>query len=290
MTWPYVEPVDSVRDLIDALEKLIIGAQRANERWIYRGQSRANWSLEPTIERRVPKESTRVSESQLLWDFKRLATPLAATAPDFDDTPSWLAMMRHHGVPTRILDWTDSPYVALFFACDDATRQDDDPDQKSSVWALNATLIRDKMETQISRVVPKRASWKQLDLSGREHFDEVALYTFDEDEYKDEGLIAELPPRWANARMAFQQGTFLLNCNHRLSFMQSLERMMDGASLSSDLWVRKLVFPWTLREKIWTFLYDRNIHPLTLFPDLDGLAHLLKLKNDVLWSRPKPIV
>ena len=120
--------------------------------------------------------------------------------------------------------------------------------------------------------MPKRASWKQLDLSGREHFDEVALYTFDEDEYKDEGLIAELPPRWANSRMA------------------SLERMMNDASLSSDLWVRKLVFPSSLGETIWTFLYDRNVHPLTLFPDLDGLAQLLKLKNHVFWSHPKPVL
>lgn len=294
MTWPREEHVDSVEDLVSELDKLIQEAQSANQRWIYRGQSRAAWGLEPTIERRVPKNSARVSESQLLWDFKRMATPLSDRAPHFDDTPSWLALMRHHGAPTRILDWTDSPYVALFFACDEGERQDDDKDQKSSVWVLNATLIRDETEKQIARIVPKRAEWKTLDLSCQEHFDQVALYAFDDrtggNPNKDEGLIAELPPRWANARMAFQQGTFLINCNHTLGFMQSLEIMMTGPSPSSDSWVRKLVFPWTLREKIWNFLYDRNIHPFTLFPDLDGLARLLKLKNHVFESTPKPRV
>ena len=143
------------------------------------------------------------------------------------------------------------------------------------------------MEKQITRIVEKRAGWKELDLSRQEHFDHVALYTFDKDpithedsQYKDEGLVAELPPRWANSRMAFQQGTFLINCNHTLSFTKSLERMMSSASRSPDLWVRKVVFPWPLREQIWRFLYDRNIHPFTLFPDLEGLAQLLKLKLD----------
>jgi hypothetical protein len=144
------------------------------------------------------------------------------------------------------------------------------------------------MEKQITRVVPKRAGWKQLDFSCQEHFDQVALYTFAEVAYKDEGLVAELPPRWANSRMAFQQGTFLINCNHTLPFTESLERMMSGVSPSSDSWARKISFPWKLRETIWNFLYDRNIHPFTLFPDLDGLARLLRLKNHVQWSRAKP--
>jgi len=289
VTWPDEQRFDSLQDLINGLGELIIEAQKAGHRWIYRGQPRASWELEPTIERRLPNVSTSDSESHLLWDFKRLAASLSDRVPDFSDNPSWFALMRHHGAPTRLLDWTDSCYVALFFACDEEKRRDDDKDQNSSVWALNASILFDKMKEQIARIIPDSA-WESLDLSSTHQFDAVALHAFNYDAYKDEGLIAELPPRSSNSRMAFQQGTFLINCNHKVTFAESLKKMMNSTSSLSKPWVRKLVFPWTLREEIWAHLYERNVHPFTLFPDLDGLGRLLKLKNHVYWSRPKPIL
>ena len=50
--------------------------------------------------------------------------------------------------------------------------------------------------------------------------------------------------------MAFEQGTFLINCNHTLTFKDSLENMMSNASSSYDSWAWKLTFPWTLHEQI----------------------------------------
>jgi hypothetical protein len=59
--------------------------------------------------------------------------------------------------------------------------------------------------------------------------------------------------------------------------------MMMGPTLSP--WARKLVFPWKLRIQIWRYLYGLNIHPFTLFPDLEGLARLVRQKNHVYWSK-----
>ncbi|HWD98942.1 MAG TPA: FRG domain-containing protein [Bryobacteraceae bacterium] len=184
MTWPDEQPFASLQELTKCLEALIAEAEKTGARWIYRGQPRATYLLEPTIERRPPKEGTNVNESHLLWDYKRFAVALSDRAPAFNDNPSWLALMRHHGVPTRLLDWTDSCYVALFFACDEADRRNDDQDQESSLWALNATLMLQKMKEQLPSLIPDSAKW-ELDLSDPMQFDAVALHGFDNDANKD---------------------------------------------------------------------------------------------------------
>jgi hypothetical protein len=285
MSRPTEQNVDTLQSLIGVLEELASEGQKTGHRWVYRGQSHSSWPLSPSIERRIPNESIRSTEGHLLWDFRRLATSLSDRLPEFNDAPSWLALMRHYGVPTRLLDWTDSAYVALYFASHDAERPSYDPDQYCSVWALDASLALEAMQAKLPDIAPISVVGNDLDLSSKEHFENVALYAFDGDVNKNEGLVAELPARWSNSRMAFQQGTFMINCNHQLDFAVSLQRMMAGHPTND--WLRKIAFPCSLSQDISRYLYERNVHPFTLFPDLDGLGCLLRMKNNVYWSRQR---
>jgi hypothetical protein len=269
----------SLLDLIGEIETLIEDGFRAGHRWLFRGQSQSGWELQPTIERRLPRESVRHSEAQMISDFKRLSGSLSDRLPHRLDTPSWLALMRHHGVPTRLLDWTDSSYVALSFACEEGERSVP-KDHLSAVWALNSSLLLSELSLGIQRAVPGAKHGAELDLSDKQQFEALALYAFDGPP-KVDGLVAEISPRWSNSRMAFQQGTMLINCNHQINFEVSLKTMMESVATP---WIKKLVFPGELREEIWRYLYERNVHPFTLFPDLDGLGRLLRLKNHVFWS------
>src|SRR5216684_3693164 len=57
-----------------------------------------------------------------------------AHVPDDADSFHWLALMQHHGAPTRLLDFTWSPYVAAFFALERATSD-------AAIWAINLPLL-----------------------------------------------------------------------------------------------------------------------------------------------------
>jgi hypothetical protein len=83
--------------------------------WIFRGVASVNHQLIPSVGR--PRDGYQYSvalESDLLNQFKREALPFLPQRPN--DEWEWMALAQHHGVPTRLLDWSESPLVALFFA------------------------------------------------------------------------------------------------------------------------------------------------------------------------------
>jgi hypothetical protein len=110
--------------------------------WAYRGQSNASWALYPSIDRRLrvsgkgrnfsfyQQVDVRLYEQELMFRFQREAHQYRDYLPEDDDLTSWLALMQHHGTPTRLLDWTTSPYVAVYFALEDET-------EKAAVWAID---------------------------------------------------------------------------------------------------------------------------------------------------------
>lgn len=85
--------------------------------WIFRGHSSANWPPESTLERRTPPEHNRLHvEGGLVQEFQRRAHNYLE-AHQIPQTPGqWLALMQHFGAPTRLVDFTYSPFVAAYFA------------------------------------------------------------------------------------------------------------------------------------------------------------------------------
>lgn len=81
-------------------------------RWVFRGQSK-DWEIKPSIGR--IKKYSPATELQLLNMFKRSALPMiesSVIASNWD----WLAVSQHHGLPTRLIDWTTNSLAAIFFA------------------------------------------------------------------------------------------------------------------------------------------------------------------------------
>lgn len=121
--------VSSIAELLEALHADHGGYKGSI--W-YRGQANVSWSLLPGYLR----HNRTLSEGTLISRFRQSAAMLTERFPreSFD----WLFLMQHYGVPTRLLDWSESPLVALYFALMDAgSNQETD----AALWCLRPTEL-----------------------------------------------------------------------------------------------------------------------------------------------------
>jgi hypothetical protein len=90
----------------------VFGQYRRDNRWIFRGQADAAWGVFPKAGRKPYAASNDLTNFEA---WKRRASEFVALKPSNDW--EWMAIAQHHGLPTRLLDWTYNPLVAAFFAC-----------------------------------------------------------------------------------------------------------------------------------------------------------------------------
>lgn len=122
----------AVTDLAESWDDLIDWSKRCSN-WGFRGQREASWTLQTSLERDAAHGGIRVSYSygnisgcrplnrqmvgeKLLSGFRKLASAHIENLPPHDDLASWLSLMQHYGGPTRLLDWTECPFVGTYFA------------------------------------------------------------------------------------------------------------------------------------------------------------------------------
>lgn len=107
----------------------------------YRGQADCSWGLVPSIQRVKERDKLTLHHEQYrTTNFMISVTRLNRSVPRQDDYAGWLSLMQHYGLHTRLLDWTESPLVALYFAL--ANNRDSD----AAVWVLNPLKMNKAME------------------------------------------------------------------------------------------------------------------------------------------------
>ena len=276
-----LECVATIQSVTSASELLVIlqSPPFNDSRWAFRGHGNAGWLLQASIERVASKPG--FAEDYVEREFKRRAHHYLRDVPSDQDDLEWLALMQHHGAPTRLLDWTKSAYVAAFFAAESAS-----PPKPFAIWAVDV----DSVNAEALAMLGLNNPGDNTNLSSRENFRRI---------YRDlqpEGLYLAAPiqPYRMNERLTIQQGLFLCANHPLLGLHRCLKRLLDHAQerhKRSGQWLQKLVVESEIRLDVLRTLNKMNINSATLFPGLDGFARSLRTNTEILDSEgwPSPV-
>ncbi|MEZ9449370.1 FRG domain-containing protein, partial [Vibrio splendidus] len=119
----YVDVVKRVT--LESFEHYHSEVQKLNAEYtVYRGIKDSEFKLEPSIMRLGYSDENELikAEKRLFKAFKQQALPHLEYTPKNDW--EWLALAQHHGLPTRLLDWSKNPLIALYFAIEEETNSD----------------------------------------------------------------------------------------------------------------------------------------------------------------------
>jgi FRG domain len=249
------------RSWTDIIEDLYGGSwnpvlQRFRSPFAFRGLSRADHSLSSSLVRLSSGASdTARLEMALLRNFRKYAHAEGAHA---DSVWDWLALAQHRGLPTRLLDWTYSPLVALHFATEDP----EDYGTDGGVWCVNFVEANKRLPRRLKRILEEEGSETlTVDMLGRfgtlRDFDRLA---------RDPFLVFMEPPA-IDRRILNQFALF--------SLMSSPVARMDDWLRQHPELCRMVVVPSSLKWEIRDKLDQANINERILFPDLDGLSRWL---------------
>jgi len=246
--------------------------------WVYRGLNDPSYHLETTLERTAkqfgigPGQRQEIEESLLRW-FKRQAHHFLSDVPAENDPIEWLAVMQHHGAPTRLLDWSFSFLVALFFAVEKA-------EASCVVWCLDLHWLLTKVEKKFQTVF-KPIIDHDPRLKRKKFFKSV----FQANPALD--LVYSLNPNRLNPRLKIQQGIFLAAGNLGISFEDNFDTVQRDERGQVSKIVIEIRNP-RVRTEILRHLYRMNINRATLFPGLDGFAqslHTMMATPEILRGR-----
>jgi len=237
--------------------------------WIYRGQSQDR-PLATTLERRLDAWGIDLSsgprvERQLIREFRRRLQ--GAELDDvMNDKLFCLALMQHHGAPTRLLDCTYSPFVAAQFAVRDGQTIENGKRTPHVIWCFRAKWLENRAARKVGR---EKVDARNNDKARKDSsFDQLYQNKL------DKKFVLHDNPLRLNQRLSIQQGIFLCPATVGSSFLSNLKAMNEWNSKNN---VRKIVLDLEPKKLIEfaRILRRMNISSAALFPGLDGFSRSL---------------
>jgi len=234
----------------------------------WRGQSKASWGLVPKV-LRANKQFH--DEPNLIMRFRMKAPIFYSGCPGDEDLGAWLFLMQHYGLPTRLLDWTESPLIAAFFAVQG--NKDDD----AALWALEPGLLNmqqfngnecNVLSTNDQVIVPqlKEAFGERKQrIDGREDTHNAAADHCNLKRTDCRDRIMAILPNQVDSRMQLQLGGCTIHGTRKpLNETEGKEKFL-----------RKFIIPAKYKEEFKEGIYKLGIRMSNVFPDLEHLAQEL---------------
>jgi hypothetical protein len=244
--------------------------------WAFRGQRDSKWKLKSTLTRYfedfgVDYRAWSSQEERILRIFKRKAHLYLNHIPEENDDFQWLSIMQHFGTPTRLIDFTWSPYVAAFFALESAQ-------SNSAIWAIFPPRIdfSDKQQIRRATIINPRDRWMRI----KGNYEKYFLPG-------NEPFVVTGEPHIMNQRLIAQSGTFAIPGK----IDEPLEDLLNDYSDPEKTIVKIELNTTSLRDEAMWDLYNSNITNATLFPDINGMAKSLAYELEFHWAyNPKTFI
>lgn len=241
---------------IDSFESFLGLSNLISQQWTkiwYRGHSDGSFMLEPGFIRNL--ENLR-AEKFLSREFIRRGSAYFSELQK-DNYPRWLFMMQHYGLPTRLLDWTESLSVALFFAFE--------------VVKANPPCIYFLNPIELNRIAVNESAIPHETADLAVHYCRQA-FSFEDDE-----TVSELPmglvPHYFDQRLIAQRACFTVHGSSPLP----LDYLLYSSKLDANKILIKAQFNQesigAIRKQISTLLPGAS----QIYPDIGGLVSELKL-------------
>lgn len=269
--------------------------------FVFRGQGDYEWHIESSLERMIKRFHPNSSiahkvypqgyEIDMLKEFQwKYPKYEKINIPQDDEMIEWLSIMQHYGSPTRMVDFTYSPYIALFMAMDSSNGEHD-----ASVWCLNEIVLRnmfcDDYEERNDIRIDDKESQKELFYKEANQ----AIYDSVNEERKDFSTnIFLVQPHMVNERILVQQGLFAIPEKIGVPFEENLFSLVDNREPEVvhfkdiidysnsenmfkpyDYFLIKIKIPRQFRLNITKSLCLMNITAEMMYPGLEGLAKSL---------------
>lgn len=248
--------------------------KRHRSTFAYRGVGRHDWQLENSLTRAADGRAYPNMEENLLKQFRKYAFPhLASRESDWHH----LSVGQHYGLPTRLLDWTYSPHIALHFSLvgsenfdKDYKRAGDKKDVEAAIWKVNFSQCHELLPRELTSSLHKY---------GARVFSVESLADSIESLEKLNGLDSSVmtqavffEPPAIDERIVNQFAYFSMLSNPYMTFDDWLRLPAVSSKVDATLIRFDSKLKWEFRDK----LDQMNINERVLMGGLDGLCGWLK--------------
>ena len=261
-----METIETIAEYINVVHKTLAqwGNDISNTHAWFRGQSNKSWTLLPKLYR--PNENP-LREREMFRDFKLRANEFISIPLEND--MELLFIMQHYGMPTRLLDWTESYLFALLFAV-----ESEDISVDAAVWILNSAEFNGFF-----------AHLNRVPMSSHDLFEEYLL-NIDATDGTHRYISAMCPmavrPRRSTARIVAQRGMLTIHGSEKKSIDDYVKTQETPFNL-----LEKIIISGKSKSRIKKELLLAGISYSTLFLDLDGLSKEISYRYSENYMKTK---
>ncbi len=289
MVWKEIQ-IKTWSDLLKEFESI------KSSNMVYRGQAKINYTLESSLKRELSLfydhrrkdetiEQMFIRLEKKFIDLYKSESHLYLETNDYREHNElyYLSILQHYGAPTRLLDWSYSPYISTYFAISNDFEED------SILYALDLDYIiklnKDKIEDYNLNSASKRGGQAMerddfIIKFGKHYADKKADADKNNEPFTEEVILDKYEPNKKNIRLARQQGLFLISSKIDIDYEAIISSygIKEGNSDTKENIALKFVIDKNKKLKILRSLQLMNISNEILFPEMEGYCKGLKYK------------